>query len=323
MAKGDWVSVTREHPCPICGKSDNCKLARDGGAAWCGRVEQGSIQQNAGGQFLHQLRHRDADRNRDGSPPWPRRSEHKPKPEAKWPTVKTDEANVSSPPPPRDWGISALIAFDNQPAEEKRQELATALGVDAEALHRLGVGWTHCHGWTFPERDATGRVIGINCRSATGKKKRRNGCKIGLTFDPDHWFESTVDPSRVYLVEGGSDTAVLMSHGMSVVGRPNNLAGVKLLGELLKAVPPERVIVVMGENDKRSHEELSATQQRGHKLDCSGCSKCWPGWFGATRIAEQLALILGREIAWVLPPDGAKDVRDWFNQPDFGTEATS
>jgi hypothetical protein len=115
----------------------------------------------------------------------------------------------------------------------------------------------------------------------------------------------------------------MMSHGLSVVGRPNNLAGVKLLGELLKAVPQDRVIVVMGENDKRPHEELNATQQRGHKPDCSGCSKCWPGWFGATRIAEQLAVILGREIAWVLPPDGAKDVRDWFNRPDSGTEATS
>lgn len=312
MAKGDWVSVTREHPCPICGKPDNCKLARDGGAAWCGRVEQGSIWQNAGGQFLHRLGDRDADRNRDGSPPWPRRSDHAPKPEAKWPTAKTDEVNVSSPPP-RDWGISALIAFDNPPAEEKRLELATVLGVDVEALRRLGVGWTHSHGWTFPERDATGRVIGINCRSATGEKKRRLGSKSGLTFDPQTWMESTIEAEFLFLVEGPSDTAALMSLDLSVVGRPSNTGGVELLAELLCSVPTDRVIVVVGENDRKPHESLSPTVQAWHKPTCDGCSACWPGKFGAITTATKLAELLERQIVWALPPEDVKDAREWLN----------
>ena len=56
MVSRDWVRVSRERPCPICGKADNCSTSRDSSAVWCGRVSDGSIQSNAGGQFLHRLR---------------------------------------------------------------------------------------------------------------------------------------------------------------------------------------------------------------------------------------------------------------------------
>jgi hypothetical protein len=275
-------------------------------------VEQGSVRQNAGGQFLHQLRDRDAARDRDGSPPWPRRSDHKPKSEPKWPTAKTDEEKGTSSPP-RNWEITALVAFDNPPAEEKRQELAKSLGVDVEALRRLGVGWTHRHGWTVPERDATGKVIGINDRRANGAKKRRAGGAMGLTFDPQSWMTSATEPGFVFLVEGASDTAAMMSMGLSVVGRPSNTGGVELLAMLLRSVPKESRIVVVGERDRKPNESLSPSVRKWHKPTCQGCSQCWPGKFGAITTATQLATLLERPIAWVFPPDDAKDTRAWLN----------
>lgn len=301
----DWRSVSRQCPCPICGKPDNCKVARDGSAVWCGRVEQGSDRQNAGGQFLHVLR------DRNESPEWPRRSDHQPKVSANWPS----SASIPKPKPPsKDWGRIAKEAFANSAAAAARQELAARLGVDVDALVRLGVGWLHSQRcWTFPERDAVGNVFGINRRFADGKKQRMAGSQSGLTFDPGRWLESVIEPSFVLLVEGGSDVAALMTLGLSVVGRPNNTGGIELLVELLRAVPNDRTIVVIGEHDRKPHESLSPAVKQWHKPTCDGCSVCWPGKYGADTTATKLAEQLERPIAWAFPPENAKDARAWLN----------
>lgn len=306
MAKENWIRVSRDRRCPVCEGLDNCSVSRDGGAVWCGRIEQGSVRQNAGGQFFHDLGERDV------APAWPRRHDDRPKVSTKWPS---GDIKPESKPPTKDWGRIAQQASECAGAEAARQELATRLGVDADALRRLGVGWLGVtRGWSFPERDATGKVIGINRRLLDGQKRREAGGQSGLTFDPDDWLESNTDSSLLFLVEGGSDTAALMSHGLSAVGRPSNLAGVELLVGLLKSIPADRIIVVLGENDQKPHGSLSPAKQQGHKPDCVGCFKCWPGWFGATRTAERLTVLLGRSIAWTLPPDGVKDAREWLKQ---------
>ena len=112
-SRKDWIPASRQHPCPICEKPDNCKVARDGGAVWCGRVEQNSVRQNAGGQFLHILR------EREESPTWPSRSDHQPKASTKWPS------GASKPEPKplsKDWGHIA-----KQAAECEDQVLAEAV----------------------------------------------------------------------------------------------------------------------------------------------------------------------------------------------------
>ncbi|MGL6074029.1 MAG: hypothetical protein ACRC8S_07700, partial [Fimbriiglobus sp.] len=38
----------------------------------------------------------------------------------------------------------------------------------------------------------------------------------------------------------------------------------------------------------------------------------WPGRDGAQRVAESLTRDLGRKVRWVMPPEDAKDVRDWM-----------
>jgi hypothetical protein len=54
-------------------------------------------------------------------------------------------------------------------------------------------------GWTFPERDAKGNVVGISERHfKTGHKPRMAGGRMGLHI-PDGWCER---PGAVYLVEG-------------------------------------------------------------------------------------------------------------------------
>lgn len=147
--------------------------------------------------------------------------------------------------------------------------------------------------WTFPERDASGRVKGISTRHRTdGTKRAISGSKRGLTY-ADDWHDSQ---GPVYLVEGGSDTAACMTMGLSAMGRPSNLGGVDDLAELLRP-HEDREIVVLGERD--------------FKADTNR----WPGRDGAISIAKQLAEQLNRSIGWALPPEGFKDVREYLNAP--------
>jgi integrase len=143
--------------------------------------------------------------------------------------------------------------------------------------------------WTFPEVDAAGTVIGVTRRFLDGSKKRTAGGRSGLTL-ADGWRER---PGPVLLVEGPTDLLALTAAGLCAVGRPSNTGGVDLFAELLKDWPADREILVVGENDR--------------KPDGS-----WPGRSGAERTAAALAGRLGRPVPFAMPPDGAKDVRQWL-----------
>jgi len=230
-------------------------------------VEEGSLLQNGGGQFLHRLD--------DGRPLVPVSRPFRP----------------TTPPkraPARDWPAIADRLARN--ADEARTDLAAELGVSAAALGDLNVGWDPGGRFrSFPERDGDGQVIGINARHADGSKKRLYGGQSGLTY-ADGWDTGS---GLILLVEGGSDTAALMTIGLSVVGRPSNRAGVQLLIDLLYEADIDREIVVIGERDEKDDGR-------------------WPGRDGAISTAEQLAEGLERPVAWSLCPDGAKDARSWL-----------
>jgi hypothetical protein len=60
----------------------------------------------------------------------------------------------------------------------------------------------------------------------------------------------------------------------------------------LRGGPPERRLVVLGENDCKPHGE-------------------WPGRKAAVEVSQKLTRQLDRPVVWALPPDKAKDVRQW------------
>jgi len=84
----------------------------------------------------------------------------------------------------------------------------------------------------------------------------------------------------------------MIAAGLPAVGRPSNVGGVDLLVSLLSSVP-DREIVVVGENDRKS-------------------DGLWPGRDGAIQVARQLTVSLGRLVRYSMPPDDAKDVREWL-----------
>ncbi|TWT29816.1 hypothetical protein KOR42_54850 [Thalassoglobus neptunius] len=269
-----YVRVTAERCCPVCRKPDWCLVSRDGGAAICPRISEGAVKDLGEAGWLHLLsEHPDRWRweSRTAAPP---QVHHQPE--------KTQTPNR----------LPETLAQFAKFAELGLPELAEQLGLSIEVLRRLNVGYCkyeRC--WSFPERDASGTVTGLQKRYRNGEKRRLTGTKAGLTY-PDDWDTGS---GPLLLVEGASDVAAAMLLGLSVVGRPSNRAGVNQLAELLVEVPEEREIVVLGERDQKP-------------------SGLWPGKDGAISTATKLAKQLQRPVGWSLPPDGCKDLREWLNQ---------
>lgn len=74
--------------------------------------------------------------------------------------------------------------------------LADQLGVSIDSLQRLGVGWSITdNAWTFPERDADGKLIGIIRRLWDGRKLAISGSKRGLVYETSDLTDG-YDPTR-------------------------------------------------------------------------------------------------------------------------------
>ncbi len=163
MSKDDWGRVEKLcRKCPICGKRDYCLLAKDGSAVICGRVVSDKRCGQAG--WLHRL----VDRN-DWTP-HPRRIVLRPRPRR--------EAH--------DLEAIAIRLQHDTDVFEKTEPLAESLGLSAQALRRLGVGWNaieRC--WTFPLCDSKGRTVGLIRRFADGTKRIMPGYHSGLHMPKD------------------------------------------------------------------------------------------------------------------------------------------
>jgi hypothetical protein len=182
---------------------------------------------------------------------------------------------------------------------ERRAELANLLGLPECVLTKVVyLGWKESDQcWTFPECNGQGHIIGIQRRWRNNEKKAIADSKRGLTFT-ECW---DLSDGPIFLPEGASDTLALSALGLSAIGRPSNQGGDDLLIQVLSSLPAKRPVVLVADFDP--------------KADGS-----WPGREGAVKVAKELAAQLpGREISWILPPDGMKDVRKWVNSQQLDT----
>lgn len=293
-----WTRVSKNSPCPICGKPDNCTVTNDGKFCYCGRVDEGASRTNAGGQYLHRLNdpHTSSKWN-GGDYRKPIGNPNTPKglPQSS-PVQPSPTPNSKADPEPKiDWAAKAEGFRQHPRLRGKQIELAHSLGVSEASLNALGCGYDDSGkgSWTFPERDGNGKVIGISRRFRDGNKIAVPRSKRGIYFCEENLKLS----GPVYIVEGASDTAAGITMGMRMIGRPSNNGGrhhiAVLLKRLLEKEPDLRVIVV-GENDEKEDGK-------------------WPGREGAIRVAGSLTENLERPIEWGMPPEGVKDLRSWRN----------
>lgn len=277
----NWVRVSKPEPCPVCGKPDYCTRTTDGTAIKCMRVESDKpIESNDGGLgWLHSL------------------------------------ANPLPPlPPPKeivkkaDWSKECKAMFAHEQAQVKRCAVADSLSVSVKSLKSIGVGigwdWNGVEFSSWPSRDVDGKCIGYVRRYDDGAKKTNQGGSTGV-FYAAKWFNR---PGPLFVVEGGSDVAACESNGLCAIGRASNTQSGECIAQMIELFASHKRIIVVAERDESP--ERRGTVQSCLKT-CRGCAFCWPGLFGAKKVAKEL------NASWVLVPPGYKDMRELLSKGEL------
>lgn len=275
--KTEWVRVTRAEPCPICKRTRYCTRSVAGDAVHCTKA-QSDIATERG--WIHKLG--------GDIPELPFRE-----------ATKEERPSI-------DWSERARNCFER--GIERLHELAEQLHVSEHALRQLGVGrgwdsWAGRAFWSFPERSPEGKTTGIVRRFEDGKKLYMKWSRPGIYFEKN-WRQHF---GPIFLPEGGSGTAALITLGVSAIGRPSNISEIKPLIAMLRR--DRRRVIVLGDNDE--HPEKRGEQSHCPS-NCGGCNHCFPGWYGAKATADRLNRVFRGRVSWLMVPGGVKDSRDWL-----------
>jgi hypothetical protein len=249
--------VSRKTPCPICGKPDWCLVAENNSAAICSRVQEGSVKKCGDAGWLHILV--DLPKNRQY------RSQRRL-------TVK-----LCNDRPDRDFA-ALQQQYSRQITSQQINALSQQLGVSAQSLKRLNIGWDG-KAYTFPMSNGFGKLIGIRRRFTDGCKVSVKGSKAGL-FIPT----GLTGNKRLLICEGATDTAAALDLGFDAIGRPNCNSRIEMTAQAARG---RAEIVIVGDNDKA-------------------------GRAGAKKLADALALHYS-SVKVISPPEGIKDLRQWLN----------
>lgn len=279
-----WPYVSRSKPCEICGRPDWCQISPDGGMALCHRVQSSKANKKGDGWF------------------------HKTSGAA--PTASKSLQPRPAPQPARNDLHILAKRFTTAMHAARLNLLASSLGLSAESLTRLEVGWCadepmlnsrgewirlrRCY--SFPMRNAEGRVTGLRMRSQDGRKFAFTGGTGGLFIPRD------LQGDRLFVAEGPTDTAAAIDLGLNTIGRESCSAGVQLIIELIKRYRfPELVIF-------SQRDEAKPRNKQRPELGV---------WYPAQEGAERLAAIVRvyvPNVRVIMPPIGVKDIRIWKHQ---------
>ena len=218
----DWLKVTRDTPCPICGNTKKeCSISADGQVAACWHVSKGMFKEIKGCYFHHL---------NAAMPPQPH------------PRVCAQAI------PCRNWD-NLINAAETSLDDAAATTHAKALHVEPNALRAL-----HCGVYAskaaegvlgFPMRDSGGKYIGVRLRAADGAKWCITGSRNGLFCADPGPYES----GHCFVVEGGTNLAALLTIGLWGVGRPSNNSGHEFLLGYLR--PVKRRIVIIRDRDTK------------------------------------------------------------------------
>lgn len=222
--------VNRGHPCPICERPDWCAVSNDGDWALCARVESDKPCGDKGAGWLHRI----------NAPLYvpPPKPKFRPKPK------------------PIDWAVYAKRCFHDLPDQD---DLCHRLGVSEESMGLLRLGWDQKRLlYTFPMRDAAGHIIGIRTRTRRGDKRAIEGSRNGLFCPPQQSGRGVL-----WICEGPTDCAALLSMGLVAVGRPSNTGGHDLLVVYCQR---RRELVIVADRDRPGSDAERLTLGAVQKL---------------------------------------------------------
>jgi hypothetical protein len=249
LPTGQWEKVTKANPCGICHKGDWCTIGEKGRC--CMRAESDRPMSNGG--WFHKF---DVD-----APAYV----HRPTPPKRVEPTE-DFAKMMN-----NWRASA--------SEKKLEGMAESLGVTTHALWLLGATWCEEKKlMAFPMYDERSwgidQVCGIRLRTMDGKKFAVTGSKSGVFFP--FRAQLLIDAKRLFICEGPTDTAALLSLGLFAIGRASCRGGVPIIQAIVDQLAQEVVMV---------------------------CDNDGPGLEGANELIKSI----NRPVVKLIPP--TKDIR--------------
>jgi 5S rRNA maturation endonuclease (ribonuclease M5) len=165
--------------------------------------------------------------------------------------------------PPKINVTKLLTTFQSQTMAAWIEKLATDLGVSFDSLRSLDVAWASPFlAWAFPMRDGFGDPIGIRLRTSDGKKFAVTGSRQGL-------FISEYKPQPdLYICEGPTDTAAMLSIGLYAIGRPSCLGCEDMIRDFIR-VNKIRTVTIVADADEpgqRGAEKLQTSLKVKSKI---------------------------------------------------------
>jgi hypothetical protein len=231
--------VNKANPCPACGKD-----------SWCLYDENSVLcMRNSAGR-PHLLK--------SGEQGWWHDLKEKP--------VKY-VAPRKEPEVPKIDAVTMLEGWARNTKPCDIHDLADELSVKPSSLIEMGIRWSPIYrAWAWPMRDSVGKTCGIRLRASGGKKWSVTGSKSGI-FLP--WC---APQKRVWICEGGTDCAALLSLNCYAIGRPSCSGGTDEINATIKRLGI-REAVIISDNDEDK-------QIGGRTYN--------PGADGAKRLSERL-----------------------------------
>jgi len=308
-----WHNVSRGEPCPICHKTDWCNLSDDGAVVICHRVESGKLAKSGSG-WIHRLgtqtpsAYAEFGKMRCGYDA----SSSKPLRHDRILPRSTPNSGMTAPKADCGEGPAGAVVATSLLAQSACREatcvldyarihrsydadpvlvegLATMLGVDDEALKAMDVRYNwmdEC--WSFPMRDAEGKIVGLRYRELCGSRKwSAKGGKDGL-FGKVRSKSEEGRSVELVVLEGASDTAAALSLGLNAVGRSSCQTGAAQLKALIRRERP-RIVTIVADNDE-------------------------PGIRGAELLATNLLSLISNlsSLRILVVPHPYKDLRAWY-----------
>jgi len=229
----------------------------------CLRIEEGSAKHARDGLgFVHILKDQ------------PR--QHRPAPPPAGPVIDPAMAGLAS-------------TYEKNLPADRLAWLADNLGVSADSLVRLRMGWTGS-AFSFPMRSAGSQTVGIRIRGLDSSKWSQRGSLNGLFIPRD------LSPmGELWVVEGPTDCAAALDLGLTAIGRPSNTAGLAFILEFCKRFLPRRHVVICRNADPVGSVAEVHTIAGAETL--------------AARLMEEKA---ASEVSIVFPP--VKDMRAFLQQ---------
>lgn len=219
MKTYQWIRVSKEHPCSVCGRFDWDTYCPELRLACCMRTP--SPRQAGNGGYLHSMCDTIC-------PPRPVRREVAPPP-----------INVPF----------MLQQFEVGSSLSRLKELAERLTVSVSSLIWLGCVWSaQYQAFAFPMKDEGGKPIGIRLRYDNGQKLAVRGSHAGL-FLPDCHKQQ-----QLIIAEGPTDCAAALSMGYYAVGRPSCSGSVLTLRQFILRNQFRRA-VICADNDPKERPD--------------------------------------------------------------------